>query len=216
VDWRRQRGDLHALQLVFARPTGRCAVTSGPLFAQIDAENVWRWQDREEIVRERAIIRAWRETAQGRLLDLEFHFTALRAPVLLARRGTDKYGGLNVRLAAVKDQKICKHTAPPEASVRPSWADLSGVFSGAASPAGVCILQNMANPNYPGDWVDYPELNWLQPTFPAAGTRFALEPGRTLVLRFRLWIHPGATPGLNDAVDHWRAANSLFSPPALT
>jgi hypothetical protein len=216
VDWSGQRGDLHALQLVFARPTGRCATTSGPLFAQIDAENIWKWQDRTEIVRERAIIRAWRATAQGRLLDLEFHFTALREPVLLARRGTNAYGGLNIRLAALKDQRIYKHMALPDAKPRPGWADLSGIFPGAANPAGVSILQNMANPDYPGDWVEYPELNWLQPTFPAAGTRYTLQPDRTLVLRFRLWIHPGPTPAVSDGTDQWQAANSLFSPPALT
>jgi len=216
VGWKGQRGDLHALQVVFARPTGRCVTTGGPLFAQVDAENVWKWQDREEIVRERAIIRAWRHTTQGRLLDLEFHFTALREPVLLARRGSDLYGGLNIRFAAVKEQKICKLVAPADAKPRPSWADLSGDFPGAASPAGVSILQHRANPDYPGDWIEYPELNWLQPTFPAAGTRYALESGRTLALRFRLWIHPGATPELSAGSDHWQAANSLSSPLAQT
>jgi hypothetical protein len=216
VDWKGQRSDLHALQLVFARPTGRCVTTSGPLFAQVDAENVWKWQDREEIVRERAIIRAWRHTTQGRLLDLEFHFTALQEPVLVARRGTDLYGGLNIRLAAVKEQKMYKHLAAPDAKLRPSWADLSGAFPGAASPAGVSILQHRANPDYPGDWIEYPELNWLQPTFPAAGTRYALLPGRTLALRFRLWIHPGATPAISAGNDYWQAANSSSSPLAPT
>ena len=37
VDWRGQRGDLHALQRVFARPTGVCAARSGPDQAQIEA-----------------------------------------------------------------------------------------------------------------------------------------------------------------------------------
>jgi hypothetical protein len=216
VDWHGQQGDLHALQLVFARPTGRCATSSGPLFAQIDADNIWKWQGGEEIVHERAIIRAWRKTRHGRLLDLEFHFTALQERVLLARRGTDKYGGLNIRLAAVREQQIFKHLGPPDAQGQSAWADLSGVFPGGSNPAGVTILQHSSNPDYPGDWVEYPELNWLQPTFPRTGTRFALEPGRPLVLRFRLWIHAGTTPAPNAAADQWQAMTALTAPPVLT
>jgi hypothetical protein len=37
--------------------------------------------------------------------------------------------------------------------------------------------------------VEYPELNWFQPTFPAADNRFELEKDKTLTLRFRIWIH---------------------------
>lgn len=216
VGWRGQQGDLHALQLVFARPTGRCVATSGPLFAQIDAENIWRWESGEEIVRERAIIRAWRDSGNGRLVDLEFHFSALHDPVTLARRGTDKYGGLNIRLAAVRNQVLTREEPRAEAIPRRSWADVSGMFPGAENSAGVTTLQIQSNPDYPGDWIEYPELNWLQPTFPAAGTRYTLEPGRNLVLRYRLWIHSGSTLTRDAAADHWQAANSFFSPAVQT
>ncbi len=193
VDWRGQRGDLHALQVVFARPTGHCSVQSRPKFAKIQAENLWKWKDQEPIVRELATITAWRSTPKGRLIDLEFRFEALQDPVLLARRGTDKYGGLNLRLNAVKDQRIVKHTDPPsaDAGFRCAWGEVSGVFADSSQPAGMVILQHPSNPDYPGDWIDYPELNWLQPTFPAPQTRFELRKDRPLTLRYRLWIHAG-------------------------
>ena len=191
VDWRGQRGDLHALQKVFARPTGRCAGTSGAGFAQIEAENEWKWEDREPIVKERAIMRAWAATASGRCIDLEFQFTALADDVALARRETKHYGGLNLRLGAVKDQQILLNTDPATTKPRLAWADLSGYFPGSQSLSGVAVFQNPANPDYPGDWVKYPELNWVQPTFPAAGTRYLLKKDRVLVLRFRLWVHAG-------------------------
>ena len=105
VDWHGQRGDLHALQLVFARPTGKCAMSSGPVFAQLEAENEWRWEDRDPIVRERAIIRAYRTTARGRLVDFELRFEALGDPVLLARRGAEHYGGLNIRLTSCQTSR---------------------------------------------------------------------------------------------------------------
>ena len=188
VDFRGSRGDLHALQQVFARPTGKCAGLSGPVFAQIDAENLWRWADQEPVVRERAIIRAWRAGPAGRWLDLEFRFTALKDDVAIARRETKLYGGLNIRLAAVQNQQIVFHTDPAETNPRRAWAELSGTFAGGKEPVGLAVFQKPTNPAYPGDWVKYPEINWFQPTFPAAGTRYVLKKDQTLVLQFRLWI----------------------------
>ncbi len=212
VDWRGQRADLHALQRVFARPTGRCEAVSGPVFAELSAENLWRWEDREPIVRERATIRVYAQSPLGRIVDLEFHFDALGDPVLLARRGTSHYGGLNLRFNAVSEQKITKHTESPDTNPRASWADLSGTVAGAKAASGVTVLQLASNPDFPGDWIDYPELNWVQPTFPASGTRYEIGPTKPLTLRFRLWVHEGGTPSEAQGDRQWRAANSRYSP----
>ena len=189
VKWGEEMGDLHALQQVFARPTGEPKLTSGTEFAQIEAENLWLWEDKTPIVREIAFIRAYRSDDRGRYVDLLFQFTALREDVTVARRDTDKYGGLNVRLAPVKDQIITFHTDAKESNSPMAWAELSGFFEGGTSLTGLSILQNRANPGYPGDWVEYPEINWFQPTFPASQTRYALRKGEPLVLQYRLWIH---------------------------
>jgi hypothetical protein len=203
VDYHGERGDLHALQRVFARPTGKCLGTDGPVCAVIDAENLWLWEDQVAIVRERALIRAWRAGPAGRFIDLEFHFTALKNDVALARRETDKYGGLNLRLSAVQEQQIVFHSDPAGTALRQAWADLSGVFPGGKL-SGLAVFQSPANADYPGDWIKYPELNWFQPTFPAAGTRYVLRKGQPLILRFRLLIHPGKA---EDALlaDSWTA-----------
>lgn len=195
VDYRGRRGDLHALQRVFARPTGHCVGRSGADFAEIEADNLWRWEDEEPIVRERVRIRAWRADAKGRLIDLAFQFTALRDDVAIARREKKLYGGLNLRLARVAGQQIDFHTEPAAAPARPraAWANLTGAFAGGPGPGGLAVFQHPANPDYPGDWVKFPEINWLQPCFPAAGTRHALRKDEPLVLRFRLWIHGGNT-----------------------
>jgi hypothetical protein len=211
VDWRGERGDLHALQKVFARPTGKCDTLSGPVFAQVQAENLWKWEDRDPIVREEATIRVFRATAVGRVIDLILHFEALVGPVLVARRGAAHYGGLNLRLNQVKGQQITKHTDPETISPRKAWSDLSGRFSGAEQPAGVTVFQHAANPDYPGDWIEYPDLNWLQPTFPSVGTRYEMSGNKPLVLRFRLLIHPGGTISETLAAAHWQAANSAHS-----
>jgi hypothetical protein len=191
VEWHGQRADLHALQKVFARPTSQLNTVEGPVFTQIDAENLWLWEDREPIVRERAIIRAWRAGPSGRWIDLDFRFTALKDGVTVARRDTKLYGGLNLRLAPVKDQQIVFFTDPATQSPRRAWAELSGVFPGGQGPVSLSVFQHPGNPDYPGDWVKYPEINWFQPTFPAAGTRCALKKDSPLRLRYRLWLHAG-------------------------
>ena len=191
VDYHGERGDLHALQRVFARPTGQCVAEGGPVFARLEAENLWLWDDRDAIVRERTLIRVWHGDANGRFVDLEFQFTALKDEVALARRETKLYGGLNVRLSAVKEQQIVLHTDPVGAVPRSAWADLSGMFAGGKGMNGLAIFQHPTNPDYPGDWIQYPEINWFQPTFPTAGTRFVLKKDQPLTLRYRLWIHAG-------------------------
>lgn len=205
VDFGKERGDLHALQRVFARPTGKIALQSGPVFAQIQAENQWLWDAREPIVRERVLIRAYRATPQGRVVDLALQFIALKDGVTIARRGLQHYGGLNVRLQTPEAQAISVFTDPSNAVPRRAWSDLSGRFPGSAAASGLTVLQHAQNPCYPGDWVQYPELSWCQPTFPASEQRFALRRGQPLLLRYRLWIHPGSTPAEEFTARLWDA-----------
>jgi hypothetical protein len=205
VQYNGELGDLHALQRVFARPTGSVTLQTGPRSAQIDAENLWVWDNGDEIVRERVFIRALTLTRAGRCIDLELHFTALRDGVTVARRGTEHYGGLNLRMAAVRQQQITVWTSPAGAQPRRAWADLSGLFGAGPEQAGLTILQHAGNPEFPGDWIQYPDLNWVQPTFPSAKTRFALKKNQALVLRFRLWVHSGGKPADAVIMRQWNA-----------
>lgn len=191
VDWQNHRGDLHALQHVFARPTGKIETAHGADSAQITAENEWQWENGTPIVRETAVIRAGRPTAQGRPIDLTFRFTAIGDDVKVARRGTNAYGGLNVRLSPAANEQIEPFCDPATASPRRSWAQRTGVPNGGKDVVGLTILQSKSNPDYPGDWVQYPPIHWIQPTFPTAGTRWTISKDRPLELRFRLWITEG-------------------------
>jgi hypothetical protein len=213
VDYHGERADLHALQRVFARPTGKCLATAGAVFAQVKAENLWQWDDREPIVREVAIVRAWRAAAQGRCVDLEFQFQALGDDVAIARRGASHYGGLNLRMAAVKNQQIIFRSDPAEAKPRMAWAELAGLFPAGSEPGALAVFEKQANPDYPGEWVKYPELNWFQPTFPASGRRHLLKKDQPLLLQFRLWIRPGVPLTDPLAAAQWRSYQAL---PAFT
>jgi hypothetical protein len=204
VDWRGRRGDLHALQMVFARPTGKIRTETGEDCAGIVAENEWRWEDGTPIVREEATIRAHRATEAGRAIDLTFRFTAIDEPVQVARRGTSHYGGLNVRLSPAKDQEITTFTDPAGSAPRRAWSHRSGVPRSGSAAVGFTVLQHPGNPDYPGDWIQYPELSWVQPTFPAANSRFTISKDRPLELRYRIWISSGK-PAPETIRDWWDA-----------
>lgn len=194
VEYGTNRADLHALQNIFARPTGKVKLQSGAEFAQIEAENLWMWKDQEAIVLELATIRAYPATGQGRAIDLTLRFVALKDGVTMARRKLTHYGGLNVRLLTPPAQVISIFTNPPDARPLRAWADVSGLFAGGNMPSGLSLMQHPQNPEYPGEWVQFPNLSWCQPTFPTSGTRHALLRGQPLVLRYRLWIHAGGKP----------------------
>jgi hypothetical protein len=212
VDFGNKRGDLHALQKVFARPTGKILLQSGSEYSQIEAENIWMWGDTVPIVREVALIRAYMATPQYRIIDLAFRFVAMKDSITIARRDTKLYGGLNIRMNTPKEQVISFHTDSANVMPQRAWSDLSGLFSGAGGPSGMMVLQHKQNPDYPGEWIQYPDLAWVQPAFPASGTRFKLEKDKPLILRYRVIVHRGVQPDKDTSASLWDAFNSDATP----
>lgn len=214
VDWRGQRGDLHALQHVFARPTGRIRTSHPPDSpgARLVAENQWFWEDGTPIVRELVTLTVTPSGPAGWIIDLRLDLEAVGDDVALARRDTDKYGGLNVRLNEVAGQTI--RTTPRREGYHPSasWGQVAGTFAGGNRPVAFVLFEHPDNPGFPGDWVKYPELNWLQPTFPAPGTRHRLTRGHPLTLRYRFWIRPGPPVSDADAEAHGRQFAQVPAP----
>jgi hypothetical protein len=208
VEYGSERGDLYALQRIFSRPTGRVKCVSGSDYAEIEAENRWIWEERKAIVREWATIRACRASKGQRIIDLTVRMQALVDSVTIATRFTNSYGGLNIRMATPKNQNISHHSDTAVASPRRCWANFDGVFEGAQSVAGMTILQHRENPEYPGKWIDYPNLSWVQPTFPTPNTRYPLAKGKTLTLRYRLIVHQGGKPDDAALTKLWDEFNS--------
>lgn len=200
-----QLGDIYALQRVFARPTGKVRYTSGPEYAEVDAENLWIWEEEVALVRENAIIRVYSATADSRIIDLSIKLLALEDSVTLATRFTNSYGGLNIRMQTPKEQDISYYTDEAEHLPRRAWSDFSGIFEGNESKSGLMVLQHLNNPEYPGVWRDYPNLAWVQPTFPTPESRYLLSKNEPLVLRYRLIIHSGGKPTKEAFMESWDA-----------
>jgi hypothetical protein len=212
VEYKTQRADIYALQRVFARPTGNIKYTSGSVYAEIDAENLWMWEDNEAIVNEHAIIRVYRSTADTRIIDLTIKLLALKDSVTIATRFTNSYGGLNLRMQTPEDQEISFFTDKANAEPLRAWSDFNGIFEGNKSTSGLMVLQHQENPEYPGEWREYPDLAWVQPTFPTPETRYTISKEEPLVLRYRLIIHAGGKPGETISKKNWDAYHSSRSP----
>jgi len=203
VQFNGELGDLHALQRVWARPTGKIEMRQTAEWAEVAAESRWMWEDKTPIVREMATIRAWMAGESERHIDLEFRLKALEDGVTLARRGTKAYGGLNIRLAKIAGMKLSHHAGPADAATRMAWQAASGTWGGSAKPLSMVVFEKTSNPGYPGDYAEYPDLPWFQPTFPRAGTRHALKKGETLVLRYRILIRRGPPMGQDALRAQW-------------
>ncbi len=212
VEYGSERGDIYALQRVFARPTGNIKFSEGPVYAQVVAENLWMWEDTEPIVREHAVIRVYRSTTNSRIIDLTIKLLALKDSITIATRFTNSYGGLNLRMQTPESQEISFFTDEAESKPVRAWSDFNGVFKGDDSPSGLMVLQHHDNPDYPGDWAEYPDLAWVQPTFPALGTRYPLSTEKALILRYRLIVHVGGKPGTDISEKRWDAYNEASAP----
>lgn len=205
VEYGTERGDIYALQRVFARPTGNIEYASGPEYAQIIAENLWMWEETEPIVREQAVISVYRATSTSRIIDLTIELLALKDSITIATRFTDSYGGLNLRMQTPEKQEISYFTDEANSNPLRAWSDFNGIFEGAESTSGLMVLQHQDNPEYPGSWRDYPSLAWVQPTFPSSGSRYTLCKEKSLVLRYRLIVHAGGEPDKAISEKRWDA-----------
>lgn len=203
VQYQGKMHDLHALQNVFARPTGKVKTRNGNDYAEIQAENRWLWEDKTPIVHETATIRVWPASETGRYIDLTFTFATLVEGVTLARRATKLYGGLNIRMSPIEDMKLSHHSDPVGAKQRAASQSATGIWKGATKPAVLAVFEKLDNPEYPGDYIEYPKLPWFQPTFPKAGIRYELKKDKPLVLRYRLWIASGTGPTEEEYRRQW-------------
>lgn len=205
---------------IWARPVSMNRTEAGPVLAAIDAENVWKWGDREPIVREEVAIRVYRQRTRSRFLDVDLRLTALADDVSIGGRPSGTYGGFNLRTLPEFDQrKIDMHIEPPEAKPRRAWFHLTGNFPGGKGLAGVALLEHVANPDYPSfpnpDSPDrvpgqYPRWRSVQPAWPG-DREVSLQRGEPLVLKYRLWIHPG----LSDETTLESVWASYASPPRV-
>lgn len=192
--WKEEVRDIWAVVGVWSRPVAVRRKETGPVFALLEAENVWKWGDVTNIVKEEVRLQVFRAMAGQRWVEITVRLTGLVDGVAIGGRPHGGYGGFGLRAQPARDRVISRFTDSAGPAQRRSWLDYSGVFGAAATPAGLTILEHPDNPLYPSELKEYPELNYVMPAFPGE-REVPLPPGQPLVLRHLVWIHPGmATP----------------------
>jgi len=209
--WKNEVRDIWAVVGVWSRPVAVRSKREGPVLASLCVENVWKWGDQVPLVREMVVIQAFRQTATGRFVDIEVHLEGLEEGVAIGGRPHAGYGGFGLRAAPAEQQKITLHWDPAGTQPRRSWIDYSGRFAGAGRTSGLAIFEHPSNPGYPSQLLQYPQLNYVMPAFPGQ-REVPLPKGQTLVLRHRLWIHPG----IADAKTLGAVWASYAQPPQVT
>jgi len=201
--WRDEVFDIWAVVGVHARPIAMNRAETGAVLAVLEPTSVWKWKDQDPIVREQVTIRAFRRRNLNRTIDVEVRLTALVDGVAIGGRPKAGYGGFSLRAAPCQERKITLHAGPEAETPRRTWMDYSGVFAGGSGPSGVTLFEHVSNPDYPNPQQEYPAVNCIMPAFPGA-REVSLRKGKTLVLKHRLWIHPG-TADENQLSDVWSA-----------
>jgi len=210
--WKDHVADIWAVVGVWARPVAMRRIESGPVFAVIEAENVWKFGNEEQpIAREEVLIRAFPQSDGRRFVDVEVQLTALADDVAIGGRPKRGYGGFSLRAAPCEDRKITLHLDPEGSDPRRAWIDYSGVFAGGQGTSGVAIFEHVTNPDYPNPLHEYPGCNCVMPAYPET-REVTLSKDKPLVLKHRLWIHPGG-PDETKLADVWTA---YAKPPKVT
>ncbi len=187
------------------------AQETGPVCATIGVKNAW-WTAQRKIMDEWVWIRAFPANEYGRAIDVLLTLRALE-PIDLSGRKEKGYSGFGLRYGPRQTTIITtpqgKEAADSDLKPLP-WADETGNFRGATSLSGAAIFQHSGNPRFPAGWC-LRHYGFIGVSWPGVEI-IHLEPGKTLTLRFRVWVHDG------DAQDgKVQEAYDLFAkPPSLS
>ncbi len=187
------------------------AQETGPVCATIGVKNAW-WTAQKKIMDEWVWIRAFPANEYGRAIDVLLTLKALE-PIDLSGRKEKGYSGFGLRYGPRQTTIITtpqgKEAADSDLKPLP-WADETGNFGGTANLSGAAIFQHASNPRFPAGWC-LRHYGFIGVSWPGVEI-IHLEPGQTLTLRFRVWVHDG-----NAQQGKVQEAYDLFAkPPSLS
>jgi hypothetical protein len=174
--------------------------------AVLGVENGWFIGDKR-VMREQVKATVYPAASQGRFIDLELTLTPERSPISLWGAEGKSYGGLTLRFGPRSKTIV---TVPSGRSsqdlliTRLPWADLSGDLRGNDDLSGAAVFVHPKHPDYPPTWMTR-EYGLLAVGWPGI-TPQSLPAGKTVLLRYGIWIHRGVpeTAEIQKAYDAYR------------
>jgi hypothetical protein len=164
---------------------------AGPEGATLGVANGW-YVGENKVMDEHVWIKVHPARDDRRAIDVELELTPQGAPITLAGAEGKSYGGLTLRFAPGEDTVINVPTGPTTDDLyinRQPWTDLARRWPGRAEPSGAAIFVAPDHPDYPPTWLTR-HYGVLCLGWPGV-TPQALAPGKTVRLRYRVWIHRG-------------------------
>jgi hypothetical protein len=195
-----KEGDIWTVKEYRQRFVGWKARETEGTQARLAVENGWFAGDRK-FVNEDVEIVTHAVADHQRVLDFTLRFEATQEPVEVigTSEGKKGFGGFCFRFAprdggtektlirtdkgvAKKDEVLGRHP----------WAEISGTFNGQA--AGARIDDMPTNPGYPDNgWLVRHGVGFLNVSYPGLQP-ITLEPGKPLVLKYRVTLFSGERP----------------------
>ena len=195
---------LQGIRVDFKRWLAQDTTAAG---ATLGVEQVWMVEGDQPVMREEIRLKVHPVSDNARAIDVEVTWTPIDQPIALWGAEGKSYGGTTLRFAPRSEPIITLPTGRSEEDSllqRFAWADYSGTFAGASGPSGAAIFVHPQNPDFPPEWMTR-HYGVLAVGWPGSTPR-TFEPGESVTVRHRLWIHRG-TPevdALQAAYDDYR------------
>lgn len=160
--------------------------------AVLSVQNGWYVGD-NKIVQEVVTFKVHALEDQARAIDLELLLVPLGQPLTLVGAEGKSYGGLTLRFAPREDTVITTPLGDGKDDLpmtKLPWADLTAKFPSTAAPSGAAIFVHPSHPDYPPMWLTR-HYGVLCLGWPGVEEQ-SFEPGQTIRLKYRVWIHRGA------------------------
>ena len=184
--------------------------------AVLTASNTWTMDDGSIAARESTVWHVHPSNGRGRVIDVTATITATDLPVTLQGAAPPKgYGGHMIRFAPRTGERITTDAGDIDGDrdrLPFRWADYSATFDGADAPSGITMMPHPDGEDYPPSWQLRP-YGILGIAWPGLG-RHVIEPGASVTLAYRLWIHRGDAQagGAAGAWSEWMAELERATP----
>lgn len=184
---------------------------TGPICANLGIKNSWRLDDGHKVMDEWVFVRVFKTAGASRAIDIQLVLRA-NTPLTLEGQTTKGYGGLNFCFAPRTETQITSVFGREEDGdlKNLAWADESAKFAQNDYFSGASIFQYKKNLNFPAGWC-LRHYGFLGVAWPGV-EQYPMNPGETLSLSFRIWIHQG-----DAEAGQVKSAYEVFeNPPKIT